>query len=82
MFKSFIKKLFVFIIYGFIWLFIFSIPLSSGKNLFEIGYDKIVDTKPVHWILSKVSKGMKKTENNAKEATENAIDKIESEMKK
>ena len=82
MFKKILKKLFVFIFIGIIWLFIFSIPVKNGRLLFQISYQYIVDTKPVHWVTEKVSSGAKTTENNAKEAAHEIIDKVGSEVKK
>lgn len=80
--KKFFKKLIVFLLFGVIWLFLFSIPMSNGKKLFQISHYYIVDTRPVHWFLEKVYSGAKTTENNAKEAAHEAIDKIGSEVKK
>ena len=82
MFKKFLKKLVIFIIFGVIWLFLFSIPVSNGKKLFQVSYYYIVDTRPVHWVFDKVSTGAKTTENNAKEAAHDVIDKVGSEVKK
>lgn len=82
MFKKFFRKLFIFVIFGVIWLFLFSIPTSSGKKFFQVCYYYIVDTRPVHWIVEKVSSGAKTTEHDAKEAAHEVIDKVGSEMKK
>lgn len=82
MFKKFLKKLVIFLLFGIIWLFLFSIPINGAKKFFHVSYYYIVDTRPVHWILDKVYSGAKITENNAKEAAHDAIDKVGSEVKK
>jgi len=82
MLKKLFKKIFIFLIYGFVWLFIFSIPVGNGKNLFQIGYFYIVDTKPIKWLLNKSYYGAKTTENTAKDTAHEVIDKISSEVKK
>lgn len=82
MFKKILKKLFVFVLYGLIWLFLFSIPVRKGKNLFQIGNYYIVETKPVHWLLDKAYYGAKTTENSAKDTAHEVIDKVSSEVKK
>jgi len=82
MLKKMFKKVFIFLIYGFVWLLVFSIPVGNGKNLFQIGYYYIVDTKPIHWILNKSYYGAKTTEITAKDTALDVIDKISSEVKK
>lgn len=82
MFKKLIKKLFAFLFLGLIWLFLFSIPVGNDKKLFQVCYHYIVDTRPVHWVTNKVSMGAKTTENTAKEAAHDVIDKVGSEVKK
>jgi hypothetical protein len=82
MFKKFLKKLVIFLIFGMIWLFIFSIPISGDKKFFQVSYYYIVDTRPVHWILEKIYSGARTSENNAKEAAHEVIDKVSSEVKK
>ncbi|MBX9836946.1 hypothetical protein [Silvanigrella sp.] len=82
MFKKILRKLFIFLIYGFVWLFVFSIPVANGKSLYQIGYYYVVDTKPVHWILNKAYYGAKTTENTAKDTAHEVIDKVSSEVKK
>lgn len=39
-----IGSLVKFLFYGFIWLFIFSIPVGNSKKLFDVGYEYIVDS--------------------------------------
>ncbi len=82
MFKTFLKKLVIFLIIGIVWLFLFSIPLKNDKLLFNILYFYIVDTKPVHWLKEKITSGAKTTEDTAKDKANSFIDKIDTEMKK
>ena len=82
MFKTFLKKLVIFLIIGIVWLFLFSIPLKNDKLLFNILHFYIVDTKPVHWLKEKITSGAKTTEDTAKDKANSFIDKIDTEMKK
>ncbi|BBH51907.1 hypothetical protein [Fluviispira sanaruensis] len=82
MFKKFLKKLIAFLFVGLIWLFIFSIPLGEGRRFFNFCYSHIVDTRPVKWVKEKVSSGAKTSENTAKEAAGEVIDKVSKEVKK
>ncbi len=42
-----------FLVYGIIWLFIFSIPVQGGsKKLFDLGQHYIVDSRPVKRLKS------------------------------
>ena len=49
-----IKNLVIFLVFGFVWLFIFSIPVSRHKRLFDVGYYYFVDTQPVRWLIRKM----------------------------
>ncbi len=82
MFKNLLKKLAFFLVIGFVWLFLFSIPFKQEKLLFNILHFYIVDTKPVHWIIEKITASAKTTEDTAKDKANSFIDKIDSEMKK
>lgn len=46
-------KLQLFFILGFLWLFLFSIPVSPTRNVYDLAFEHIVDTRPVHWMLEK-----------------------------
>ena len=52
-----LRKTLLFAGLGFVWLFLYSIPLGQGKNVYNIAHYYIVDTRPVHWIISKVHGG-------------------------
>lgn len=82
MLKIFLKKTLIFLIYGFVWLFIFSIPIKNEKKLFTFLHYYVVDTKPVHWFLEKIQLSAKSTESTAKDTATEFIDKIETEVKK
>lgn len=82
MLKIVLNKLAAFIIFGLIWLFIFSIPLKNEGLLFDKLHFYIVNTKPVHWVISKISSTIKTSENTAKDTANEFIDKIETEVKK
>lgn len=82
MLKKALKKIGIFTIFGIIWLFIFSIPISSNKKIFQFFHYYIVDTTPIHWILEKLRSGFKTTELTTKEVAHKVIDKVDSEVKK
>jgi hypothetical protein len=48
-----LQKFSVFVLCGIAWLFLFSIPMSQTKNLFEVLHFYVVDTRPVQWVLGK-----------------------------
>jgi hypothetical protein len=39
---------------GFIWLFLFSIPIDKNNRVFDVGFNLIVDSVPVNWAVSTV----------------------------
>jgi hypothetical protein len=61
-----VKKSGIFIGLGLVWLFLFSLPVGKGKNLFELLTFYVVDTRPVHWVVGQVQS----TYDSTLEATE------------
>lgn len=57
-----------FFIYGFIWLFIFSIHVNRTEKLFDLCYDSIVDSQTVHELKSYLSTFIKKIKNEIEES--------------
>lgn len=39
---------------GVVWLYVFSIPVDAEKRIFDVGYEHMVNIKPVHWMVGKV----------------------------
>lgn len=64
-----------FLFYGFIWLFIFSIPVGHSKKLFDLGYEHIVDSDVVHTLTSYVSSFFNKTKTTVTESVKEEIKK-------
>ncbi|MBM3382337.1 MAG: hypothetical protein FJY29_07835 [Betaproteobacteria bacterium] len=46
---------------GLTWLFLFSLPIGSGKTLYQLGQHFIIKTSPVQWLGSKISTGYEAT---------------------
>jgi hypothetical protein len=70
-------RLVIFLAYGLVWLFLFSIPLEGSTRLFQVGYYYIVDTKFVHFITDFVKEGTSKTTGAATGAAHEVINKVE-----
>ncbi len=77
MFLQWILRLFIFILYGIIWLFLFSIPLDGKTKLFHVGYYYIVDTRPMHFLLKFVKSGADRTTETASDTAIEIIRKAE-----
>lgn len=81
-----IRNSIMFISLGFVWLFLFSIPVGNGKNVFNVAHFYIVDTKPVSWAVQKVQGGIdaasETTESNAEEGVEILSNKLSKATKK
>ncbi len=43
-----------FSLFGFIWLFLFSIPINKDQRVFDVGFNYVVDSVPVNWAVSTV----------------------------
>jgi hypothetical protein len=48
------QKVGVTLVFGVLWLFIFSIPVARNQRLFDLGFNVIVDTTPMNWVVTKV----------------------------
>ncbi|MFZ9519349.1 MAG: hypothetical protein ACO3A4_02630 [Silvanigrellaceae bacterium] len=46
---------------GFVWLFLFSIPIGHGKTLYQLGQHYIIKTAPIQWMGSKIVTGYEAT---------------------
>jgi hypothetical protein len=46
---------------GFIWLFLFSIPIGHGKTLYQLGQHYIIKTSPIQWMGKKIATGYEAT---------------------
>ncbi|RDB35312.1 hypothetical protein [Spirobacillus cienkowskii] len=75
-----LKKTIIFLLYGLVWLFIFSIPAKNDEKVFYYFHDKIVDSKPVHWLLNKFNLESKKTENKVLDTANKVLDNIKKEI--
>lgn len=71
-----IRNLITFLIFGFVWLFLFSMPVGHGKRLFDVGYYYFVDTRPVHWFFEKFNIGVQESQSKASEAVDKVIDSV------
>jgi hypothetical protein len=40
--------------FGVLWLFLFSIPVARNQRLFDVGFNALVDTTPMNWVVTKV----------------------------
>lgn len=60
-----LRKTILFAGLGFVWLFLFSIPVGRGKSVYDIAHYYIVDTRPVHWVIGKVQGGFEATVDGA-----------------
>lgn len=49
-----LRKTLATFILGFMWLFVFSIPVDREHRLFDLGYVHLVNTKPMHWVIGKI----------------------------
>lgn len=56
------KKIGVFLLIGFVWLFLFSIPVGHGKRLFDIAAHYIVSSQPVLWLMGQIDETVAKTD--------------------
>ncbi len=73
-----LKSLLIFLLMGFVWLFIFSIPVGThGKKVFHLGYFYFVDTKFIHSLTGLVSKTAHQTENKANDVLDDVVHKME-----
>lgn len=59
------KKAGTFIIFGLIWLFLFSIPVGQGKVLFDVASYYIVSSRPVDWLLGQIDETVANTEESS-----------------
>lgn len=50
-----------FLFCGFVWLFIFSVPVGNSKKLFDVGHEYIVDSDIANAIKSYISSFFNKT---------------------
>jgi uncharacterized membrane-anchored protein len=62
----------LFLLTGFIWLFLFSFPIGQGKTLYQLGQHFIVKTTPVEWLGRKITTGYEAT----LEATNEPLEKL------
>ncbi len=78
-----LKNLLVFFGLGFVWLFIFSIPIGhSKKTIFQIAHFYIVDTKLVHSITNLVTSTAHKTGDTATGVVDDVVHKIDENVPK
>ncbi len=81
-----IRNSIMFISLGFVWLFLFSIPVGKNKSVFDVAHFYIVDTKPVYWAVQKVQGGIdatsEATQTNAEEGVEILSKKLSKATKK
>lgn len=76
-----IRNFISFLIFGFVWLFLFSIPVGHGRVLFDVGHYYFVDTKPVRWMIEKFNIGVKTSQSKASEAVKETVDQVSDYMK-
>jgi len=67
------RSLFSFLLFGFVWLFVFSIPVGHNRLLFDVGHYYFVETAPVRWLIEKFNIGLKQSESKASQAVDQAI---------
>lgn len=74
-----LRKLFIFLGLGLVWLFIFSIPVGhQGKKLFTVAHYYIVDTKLVHFVTNLIFTTANKTTNTATDMVDDVVNKAHS----
>lgn len=76
-----IRNFISFLIFGFVWLFLFSIPVGHGRVLFDVGHYYFVDTKPVRWLIEKFNIGVKTSQSKASETVKETVDHVVDYMK-
>jgi hypothetical protein len=62
----------LFLLTGFIWLFLFSLPIGQGKTLYKLGQHYIIRTAPIQWLGRKITTGYEAT----LEATNEPVEKL------
>lgn len=68
------RNLISFLVFGFVWLFLFSIPVGHNRILFDVGHYYFVDTKPVRWLIEKFNVGVKASQSKASETLDQVVD--------
>lgn len=69
------KKAGIFIIFGLIWLFLFSIPVGQGKVVFDVASYYIVSSRPVYWLLGQIDETVANTEaGSLRKSSQNWVD--------
>ncbi len=73
-----IRNIFVFLLSGILWLFIFSIPVGHHhKRVFDLGFYYIVDTRLVHLVTDLVSSTAQKTGDKANDVVDDVVNKVD-----
>ncbi len=49
-----LNKVVITFVFGFLWLFLFSIPVAHNQRLFDVAFNVIVDTSPMNWVVTRV----------------------------
>jgi hypothetical protein len=67
-----------FLMYGIVWLFLFSIPIGHhNKSLYQVGHYYIVDTRPVHMVIRVVEIVFRKTNSTADHVVNEVTEKVD-----
>lgn len=62
----------LFLAAGFVWLFLFSIPIGRGKTLYQLGQHYVIKTASIQWLGRKITTGYEAT----LEATNEPMEKL------
>lgn len=65
---------------GALWLFLFSIPVGRGKQLFDVLHYYVVDTAPVNWVIKMVGMGITTTGETAKQTADDIVGRVDDQL--
>ena len=80
MFTRLFSGMLRFAIFGLIWLFIFAIPVSPSKRVFQVLFESIVNTKPGHWISGYLEIASKKVRASVADMAKDVSEKLEDKI--
>lgn len=72
----------LFVTFGILWLFIFSVPVGTSKSVFDVAHYYIVDTRPVYWVVSKVRGSIEATNEGSDRALDAGREVFENRLSK
>lgn len=65
---------------GALWLFLFSVPVGRGKQLFDVLHYYVVDTTPVNWVIRIVGLGITTTGETAKQTADDIVGRVDDKL--